>query len=476
MRWRTVALFFAALALAMPLMMTAGGPAQAQSSGNIAEARARAYFQALSSGDAAQFEAMARENFSAELFARRTAAERASIVAQMSSAFGRIEITSIDIDGAAANVSVRGGSGLNGEFVFEFDSTPDAKIISIGARLGGDPSGAGSSRMPPPPIQRDMSAHDMTAALDAWIAPAVGRDDFAGVVLIAHDGRPVAVRAYGPARRTPNIAANANTSYNIASLGKRFTQTAIARLIQEGRISLRSTIGELLPDYPNAAARPATIEQLIAMQGDIADIFSPERSSIPQSRFASNHDYYQFVSSLPQRFAPGSRTEYCNGCYVVLAEIVERVSRMRFENYVQRYVFDPARMTRTGYFRRDRLPANTAISYARENPDAPYLDVSEQEGMAGCGAGGLYSTVGDLLAFDNALRDGRLLNAEQSGWVLGGPAMPGRNTTLLAIEGGGPGASALIQSDGRWSVIMTSNTRRPLPFDIATALARRLGL
>ncbi|MEX1995048.1 MAG: serine hydrolase domain-containing protein, partial [Steroidobacteraceae bacterium] len=427
--------------------------------------------------DAASFEAAARENLTAELYGSRTPAQRAQTIQRLSGDFGRMVITALTIEGARGRADVRGQTGLNGVLVFTFDGTPENRIanITVEVRPGGGPAHAGGPNVPTPPLRPDMSPSEMSAAIDSWIAPFVAHDDFAGVVLIARDGKPHAVRALGPADRARSLAADNDTTFNVASIGKRFTQTAIARLVQEGRIGLDSTIGQLLPDYPNAEAHGATIDQLIRMQGGIADIFAPERASIPRSRLASNHDYFNFVSSLPQRFAPGAKEEYCNGCYVVLGEIVERVSGMRFEDYIQRVVFAPAGMKRTGYFRTDRLPPNTAIAYQRANgPGSPYVDATEQEGLAGSGAGGLYSTAGDLLAFDNALRDGRLLDAKQSGWVLGGSAMDGRNTTPLAIQGGGPGVSAVLYSDGHWSVIVTSNVSRPLPFQIAAAIARAL--
>src|SRR5262249_52931540 len=131
---------------------------------SLAEARARAFMEALSSGDAAQYEAMARENDAAAFYARRTAAERAAFVAQIASDFGRMQITSVTVNGDSVTVSVRGATGLDGEFVFQFDDTPERKITQVGARLGGDPGGGGV-QIPPPPVRPDMQTAEMSAAL-----------------------------------------------------------------------------------------------------------------------------------------------------------------------------------------------------------------------------------------------------------------------------------------------------------------------
>lgn len=438
------------------------------------EARVQAYVAALSSDNPSDFEVFAQSAFTTTALAQRTPEARADMQTHIHGDFGTIQITSLDVAGNQATVELHGSTGLNARLQLTFEG-PDFKIARAGIQvsMGGD--GSRSASIPAAPINAAMNANDMSAAVDNWIAPLVQRGDFAGVVMVAHNGQPIITGAYGPAVRAPDRAATTQTAYNIASLGKRFTMTAVARLIQDGRLNLDTTIGDIIPDYPNAEARGATVRQLITMQGGIADIFSPERESLPPSQFSSNHAYYQFVSSLPQRFAPGSRNEYCNGCYVVLGEMIERITGRPFEDYVQRVVFTPSRMTRTGYFHRDRLPTNVATPYVRTEQGA-WEDRTGHEGNAGNGAGGLYSTAEDLLRFDTALRAGQLLNTQWTGWVVGGDDnAQGRNVSALAVQGGAQGICAEIDSNGEWTVIVLANVQRPAPFDVAAALAHAVG-
>ncbi len=67
-----------------------------------------------------------------------------------------------------------------------------------------------------------------------------------------------------------------------------------------------------------------------------------------KDRFRSNGDYYNFVSSLKPLFAPGARTQYCNGCYIVLGAIIERVSGITYQQYVEENIFKPAGMAASG--------------------------------------------------------------------------------------------------------------------------------
>lgn len=469
MQANRIACLLIVIALAVPVLASAAAaPTQR-------EARATAIIVALSTGDPAAYERAAQANFAPAMLARRTPQQRAEFVATMHDDFGALTIVKMAPDAGALRADVRGKAGKTAVLVFSFDATPANLIQGIEVRAGGDDDAANAPAIPPPPITSAMPQAAMSRALDAWLAPFVDRDDFAGVVLIARDGAPFVVRAYGPANRERPIANTEDTAFNIASIGKKFTQTAIAKLIQDGRLKLTSTIGELLPDYPNPAARTATIHHLVTMRGGISDFFVPEFERTDKARFDSNHAYYEFVSKLPQRFAPGTRNEYCNGCYVVLGEIIERVSGTRFEDYVRRHVFAPAAMARSGYFNSASLPANTANSYGRvKGQGSPYENTQPGHGASGSGAGGAYATAKDLLAFDNALRDGRLLNPEQTAWVLGGSVTTGRNPAPLGVAGGSPGTNAILESNGHWAIIVTANVGEPLPERIGIAIARKL--
>ena len=84
-----------------------------------------------------------------------------------------------------------------------------------------------------------------------------------GVVLVSKVGEPVFQKAYGLANREQRSPMSPELRFNYASIGKAFTKTAIGQLISAGKLKLTDTIGTLLPDYPNADAKPATIDQLL---------------------------------------------------------------------------------------------------------------------------------------------------------------------------------------------------------------------
>ena len=161
------------------------------------------------------------------------------------------------------------------------------------------------------------------------------------------------------------LDANLRTRFNLGSINKIFTQVAIRQLVAAGKLSLTDTLGKFFPDYPQATSRAATVEQLLGHRAGLADFFGDAFTRAPKSQFASNADYFKFVGNQPPTFAPGERNQYCNGCYIALGAIVEKVSGMPYEKYVAENVFARAEMTSTGYPRSDRPSPDIAQGYTR---------------------------------------------------------------------------------------------------------------
>jgi len=324
----------------------------------------------------------------------------------------------------------------------------------------------------PPAISRDMSDAEIAAGLDDWFAGLSRDGTFNGAVLVARDGREIYAGAYGLASLASQAPLDPDTHFAIASIGKAFTHVAVAQLIQAGRLSPDTTVGEIIPDYPQAETRAATVAQLLNHTGGVADIFGPHFRATSKETLLSNADYYRLVSSQPPMFAPGAQEEYCNGCYVVLGEIIARVSGQSYEAYVAERVFAAAGMTNSGFFRQDQLPANTASFTGRpRGPDGALEDVSQFHGYAGSAAGNAYSTVRDMLAFDNALREHRLVGAELTAQVLRGEVVEtGRATARVGLAGGGPGVNAVIQGNGAWTLVVLTNREPPTAEGVARAV------
>ena len=233
---------------------------------------------------------------------------------------------------------------------------------------------------------------------------AAGR--FSGDVLIAKNGRPVLRRHYGLANRTTREPNRLGTRFNLASLGKPLTAVAVARLVDEGKLHFDDPVGRYLPALP-ASMRAITVAQLLDHTSGLGDFFeSPDYERL-RPKLTSLGRYLPLIVGSPLDARPGS-FHYSNSGYILLGLIVERVSGNDYYTFLRRQVFARAGMTHTACLWRTRLGRGTAIGYSKAGralrPNTATLP------PRGSSAGGCYSTVGDLLAFANALVAHRLLS------------------------------------------------------------------
>ena len=467
-RWLAVCVAVAALAGAMVSAQQGPDPQ--------VRARMDAFTSALASGDADKYEAMARENFAPDFLARRTAAERRQFLERLRADFGQTTVSRVTTnDGQTFSLRVSGSTGLKGEIQLTLEAVAPRRITRIAVEVGQPEDNEASA--PAPAINGSMSGDSLSTALDAFLSPLSAADTFAGSVLVAKNGGPVYRRAYGQANREKHVPNAMTTRFNLGSINKIFTKTAIAQLVSQGKLARTDTIGKLLPDYPNAQAKTATIDQLLEHQAGIADFFGQAFEAAPKTGFRSNADYYRFVSAQPLLFEPGKGRQYCNGCYIVLGAIIERVSGTQYEDYIAQHVFKPAGMKTAGFFQSDRLPADVAMGYTKRSPDSngALRPNVAMHGAAGSAAGGAYASVTDLLAFDNALREHRLLDAKMTGWMLGGEETGAeRAKGGLGIAGGAPGISAVLESDGTWTVVVLANLDPPAAEKLGVAIHEQL--
>ena len=335
-------------------------------------------------------------------------------------------------------------------------------------RIGGP---GGGPPLPAPPIAASMPPAELSAALDEYLAKLAASGEFAGVVLVAKDGTAIFERGYGLANRDRKIANTPDLRFNVASIGKAMTRAAIAQLAGQGKLALTDTIGMRLTDYPIAAAKSATIDQLLTHAVGILDIFDPRFAARVDTGETSNAQYFKMIAPEPLLFAPGTDTQYCNGCYIVLGEIIAKVAGMSYEQYVTEQIFKPAGMTGAGFLTYG--DANVALGYQRDGDRLVHR--TAEDGRRGSAAGGSFMRAADLLAFDNALRDGRLLTPKMTAWYLRLTDEPaGRANGRNAIAGGTGGANAVMDATAGWGVFVVSNLDPPAATRLAPAILAAL--
>ena len=298
--------------------------------------------------------------------------------------------------------------------------------------------------------------------------------EFSGALLIAENGKPVFTTARGYADRDHQSANTMETEFSYASMGKMFTAVAIVQLAQAGKLRFDAPISDYLKDYPNQDfARSVTVHQLLTHTGGAGDFFGPVYYA-HRSKLNDAKDYIALFGDRAPEFKPGTRWSYSNFGYILLGRIIEEVSGQSYADYVRDHILSPAGMTHT-FVSAKPEGAPTALRYFR--------DLHGVHAVADFGldratpAGGGYSTVGDLLAFANALMAHRLLDAEHTALVTTGKvsAEPGsrygygffdylgEGARDVGHSGGAPGVNGdlRIVGDGRWTIVVLSNFGPP---------------
>jgi len=285
---------------------------------------------------------------------------------------------------------------------------------------------------------------------EARVDSLANAQQFSGVILVARNGTPLLERAYGMADREAKRANDLETSFNIGSINKLFTQIAIRQLADAGKLNLDSSLARAWPDYPNQdIARKVTIREILQMRSGIQGNIFAAPAGKTRHDVVSLQDFFDLVKNEPLQFEPGSNQQYSNAGYIVLGLLIEKLSGENYYEYVRRHIYEPAGMAQTGSWRVDRWPANTAIGYTSGGEGAARSRNTDFLPGKGSSAGGGYSTAHDLLRFLNALRAHKIPSAPEAGTV--------------GVAGGAPGLNAAVEGDlpGGYDVIVLANLDPP---------------
>jgi len=446
---------------------------------------ARAWFEAFNAGESAM-RAVYQEHYSPEALAQRPIEARLGGYRDMKSQQGSLTPVSIpEVDEGEIQVAARNASGEMITLVFECEPASPHRIRGIRIMMGeggpgGSGGGAGGAMMPAGPPLDDPAAVE---AMQAILTQAAAADSFSGAVLLARDGKLLLRQAWNRAERRFAVANQPETRFNLGSLNKLFTKLAIAQLAQAGKLTLDDPLTRWIPDWPGASASKITIAMLASHRAGIGDIFGPAFDAADRSKLRHNRDFIALFRDQPLWFEPGTSERYSNGSYVLLGEIIARASGEDYYDYLRKHVWEPAGMNATGYFASDDPTPDLAMGYTRgDDRKGPLRENVFSRPARGSAAGGGYSTVDDLLRFDQTLNGDKLCAAEWTAWVIGGPppaqpraaaaasAAGRREAPSVGFAGGAAGISADYSREGPLTLIVLGNFDPPFTQAVAGRL------
>lgn len=256
-----------------------------------------------------------------------------------------------------------------------------------------------------------LFAQPKTELIDEVVLSYYGNNQFSGSVLVVENGAVIYRQSVGLANRDWNIPNTPDTKLRLASITKQFTAMVIMQLVEEGEIALHGTISDYLPYYRKSTGKKVTVHHLLTHTSGIPNYTSNPEFWTTKTRL--HHDLKTLIKdycSGTLEFKPGTRFRYNNSGYVILGAIIEEVSGRPYDVVIQDRIFDPLGMPASGFEHDYKIIPNLSSGY-----DYTYDGFNKSQFInlsAAHAAGGLYSTVDDLLLWDRALYTDKLISEE----------------------------------------------------------------
>ena len=247
-------------------------------------------------------------------------------------------------------------------------------------------------------------------------------DSYKGSILLATDDEIILYGGPG-SMTTEGQPVDMHTTYDIGSCSKTFTAVAVFQLAEAGLVSLDDPLSKYFPEYETG--KGITVYQLLHMQSGIPDYTNDSETfwtdtdaedteQLVRKFFRdelTDEDFLRNLYAAPLYFTPGTMQSYSNTDYHLLALIVEQVSGMKLNEYLRKHVFEPCGMEHT-----TSMAVGDETSVPKMFTDLLSAGIVNENGYSlqpntERGAGGIHTSVADLLAFDKALLSGRLVSS-----------------------------------------------------------------
>lgn len=258
-------------------------------------------------------------------------------------------------------------------------------------------------------VYRTVFERTVSQRVDTFFVHNHQRGHFNGTALIAWKGVVLYETAMGYADLKSKEKLTLHHTFQLASVSKPLTALAVLQLYQKGDIALNDPVEKHLQDFPY---RGITVEMLLTHRSGLNNYMyfcdNPDTLWPDKYKTMHNNDAFCIMQQIlpPPYYAPNTRHDYNNTNYILLASIVEKVSKMSFEDYMNEYVFKAANM-------------KTARIYNRENADKLIRPAKGYNGQGvehddlylnGCvGDKGVYASIYDMFALDSTLRAGGII-------------------------------------------------------------------
>ena len=232
-------------------------------------------------------------------------------------------------------------------------------------------------------------------------------DQPGAAVNIIRNGKIIFRKGYGLANLELNVPIEPNMVFRIGSITKQFTAVCILKLFEQGMLTLKDDINKHLPDF-NTHGHKISIENLLTHTSGIPNYNEMAEWQKVRSMDITPEELIALFNGKNLEFNPGDDFMYSNSGYVLLGVIIEKITGMKYSDFIREIIFNPLKMNQSYYDTSEMIIPNRVNGYSRnghEYSNASYLNINHAYA-----AGSLASTIDDLAIWDNSIYKGKIVN------------------------------------------------------------------
>lgn len=210
-----------------------------------------------------------------------------------------------------------------------------------------------------------------------------------------------------------SLEVDASTLLRPASIAKPMTAIAIMQLVEQGKVSLDVPVTSYLPSFPINGGEAITLRHLLGHSSGIKE-YKSKKEARGTKEYATLAEAMEVFQDRPLAFEPGSKFGYTSYGYLVAGWVLEQVTGMSYEAYMQQHIWEPAGMKHTGVEEFEEvLPGASKLYFLKGKGEKARPKSMKRTNLSNrVPGGGLYTTVEDILKFGQAVLNHRLVNAE----------------------------------------------------------------
>ena len=266
---------------------------------------------------------------------------------------------------------------------------------------------------------------------------------FCGVVSVTQNGKEIYRQSSNPAKNSGDVI-SPDSLFCIGSVSKQFAAAAVLQLQDKGLLSTSDTLDKYFPECPYGGE--VTLRQMLSMRSGIAEFYDVENSGgcaneLPRgslrgevtndNTIAENREKLTaWLFEQPLDYTPGSEYRYTNSNYFLLAQIVEKVSGERYEDYMKAHIFEPLGMKNTGFI--DEMMSDPGLVKSPHEAKTVYVGIT-------MGLGDMISCADDM---------DRWLASFSGNKILSSPALKEMSENYSAKDGGAYGYGVIPNGKG----------------------------